>query len=168
MHMRKLIVPGIYRHFKNKFYIAVAQSKPVKETKNLKEVFHVLHTEKEVPMIIYEKDGEFVHNSDIDNGELAVYKSLYDDGSYARPLAMFLSLRDKIKYPNYDQEYRMEFITTTDNENLRNAISSTKELFNDYSDRFDTMTDEQKIRVGRSIIVAQNSLIDSIDLNFNK
>ena len=81
---------------------------------------------------------------------------------------MFLSLRDKTKYPNYDQEYRMEFITTTDNENLRNAISSTKELFSDYNDRFKTMTDEQKIRVGRSIIVAQNSLINSIDLSFNK
>ena len=62
----------------------------------------------------------------------------------------------------------MEFIATTDNENLRNAISSTKELFNDYNDRFKTMTDEQKIRVGRSIIVAQNSLINSIDLSFNK
>lgn len=166
--MRKLIIPGIYRHFKGKMYIAVAQSKPVKETENLKEVFHVLHTEKEVPIIIYEKDNEFVHDSNIDNGELAVYKSLYDDTAYARSLPMFLSLRDKTKYPNYDQEYRMEFITTTDNENLRNAISSTKELFNDYNDRFKTMTDEQKIRVGRSIIVAQNSLINSIDLSFNK
>ena len=166
--MRKLIVPGIYKHFKGKMYIAVAQSKPAKDTKNLKEVFHVLHTEKEVPITIYKKDNEFVHNSDMDSGKLAVYKSLYDDKSYARPLAMFLSLRDKVKYPDYDQEYRMEFITTTDNENLRNAISSTKELFNDYNDRFKTMTDEQKIRVGRSIIVAQNSLINSIDLSFNK
>jgi hypothetical protein len=43
--------------------------------------------------------------------ELVVYKAMYGDyKKYARPIDMFLSKVDKVKYPNVEQEYRMEFI----------------------------------------------------------
>lgn len=43
--------------------------------------------------------------------KLAIYQAMYDDGIiYARPMNMFFSKRDKLKYPNYSQEYRLEVI----------------------------------------------------------
>lgn len=43
--------------------------------------------------------------------EMVVYKTMYGDyKKYVRPIDMFLSKVDKIKYPDVEQEYRMEFI----------------------------------------------------------
>ncbi len=42
--------------------------------------------------------------------QYAVYRQLYDDNKlYVRPLEMFMSKVDKIKYPDVGQEYRFEF-----------------------------------------------------------
>lgn len=41
--------------------------------------------------------------------KLVIYRALYEDAKlYARPYDMFLSKVDKEKYPNVDQEYRLE------------------------------------------------------------
>ena len=46
-----------------------------------------------------------------DETKYVVYRALYGDRKlYIRPLDMFLSKVDKVKYPNVEQVYRFELI----------------------------------------------------------
>ena len=47
--------------------------------------------------------------------DLVMYKAMYGDyKKYVRPIDMFLSKVDKVKYPDAKQKYRMEFIELTE------------------------------------------------------
>lgn len=108
---RKLVVPGIYRHFKNKLYCTIGKSIMDKNAGVYAFAMYATHTETKERIRIYTDGYGYVHDPYFENGSLVLYKSLYDDTAvYARPLDMFLSKTDKEKYPNAIQEYRMELV----------------------------------------------------------
>ena len=129
MKDRKIVVPGIYRHFKHTedgipnnymyctMFVAKAVDKKVIqefcerfETKVL-PIIWVKYTEKKdkrIPLFLI--DGEYKFWNDDCNQDLLVYKSLYDgEQPYARPYDMFMSEVDHEKYPNVKQKYRFEY-----------------------------------------------------------
>ena len=81
--MRSFMPGDIVRHFKRELV-------DEKTNEYLYEIIHVAtHTET----------GE----------EFMIYRALYGSfGVYARPLAMFMSEVDHVKYPNIHQKYRFE------------------------------------------------------------
>ena len=56
------------------------------------------YTEFGTKFMIYKKDDKFYHDTKESTDTLAIYRSLYNAGSYGRPLEMFLSKIDKEKY----------------------------------------------------------------------
>lgn len=125
--------PGIYKHFKGKYYATLDVSIGIPkdyfisllsrgETFELLGTVKICGTEPEgySLTIFKDRDGLFVHI--IDNTpeiynipqRLVIYKALYDTDSptYGRPIESFLSLTDRNKYSKeeYPQHYRMELV----------------------------------------------------------
>ena len=82
--MREVKAGQIYKHFKGfkAYVITIAK-----------------HSETGEDLVIY-----------VCNSDCVKDKGNHQDGIYARPLSMFLSEVDHIKYPDVEQKYRFELI----------------------------------------------------------
>lgn len=125
--------PGIYKHFKGKYYATLDVSIGIPkdyyisllsrgETLESIGTVKICGTEPEgyLLSIFKDRDGLLVHV--IDNTpevcnipqRLVIYKALYDTDSptYGRPIESFLSLTDRSRYGKgeYPQHYRMELV----------------------------------------------------------
>lgn len=120
-------IPAIYKHFKEEIggedmlYAVSGISVPISfetflmidEVLSLRgdklEVHTFYHTELEKEFPVYRVKGEYFHPSDNDSEKLVIYTGLYGDRqTFVRPLPMFLSKVDKIKYPKAKQKFRLE------------------------------------------------------------
>lgn len=113
MSERVLEIGKVYNHFKNKKYkVYGITSKANIVSKDF--AFEAIHTETNNKYIVYyTKYGNFIAiNKDtgiILKDICVVYQALYGERLYyLRPYDMFMSKRDKKKYPKYTQEYRFE------------------------------------------------------------
>jgi len=127
MNNREIKIGKKYRHFKGKLYrtVALYDSSNIEEgTINIEnyrdyavnvidnltdEPLKVIVSKwelKDVPyeIIILDKNGNRLQ------GTYVLYTGLYEPyGFYVRKVESFISLTDKVKYPNSTQKYRFEY-----------------------------------------------------------
>lgn len=149
MKDRKIVVPGIYRHFKhtedgipnNYMYCTMFVAKAV-DKKVIQEfcerfktkvlpIIWVKYTEKKdkrIPLFLI--DGEYKFWNGDCNQDLLVYKSLYDgEQPYARPYDMFMSEVDHEKYSEITQKYRFEYAGGIQLKNIDLSNVSTRKQY---------------------------------------
>ena len=164
--MRKLQYPAIYKHFKGMYYATMGISKPTNSTEGMTEVLEIKHTELGTRFMIYKKDNDFYHNEKDSSDTLAIYRSLYDAGSYGRPLEMFLSKVDKEKYRFANQEYRLELVEILNNdEKVEDRAKNIIDKFNKYMSEISNIENDEKLSAAIALLTEQQTLINAILLN---
>ena len=164
--MRKLQYPAIYKHFKGMHYATMGISEPVKNVEGMTEVLEIKHTELGTRFMIYKKDDKFYHNEKESTDTLAIYRSLYDAGSYGRPLEMFLSKVDKEKYRFANQEYRLELVEILNNdEKVEDRAKNIIDKFNKYMSEISNIENDEKLSAAIALLTEQQTLINAILLN---
>lgn len=123
--MKVIKYPGIYKHFKGKYYATMGVSTPmsfddidefcmksnIKAFKLLKFETRYTETESYKGVHIFEIEGQWHHMTEQCKDLLILYKSLCDNnGAYTRSYNIFMSEVDKEKYPNASQKYRFELV----------------------------------------------------------
>ena len=77
--MREIKIGGIYKHFKNKYYL------------------------------VLDIVNDCESNNEVEYRKVVIYQALYGDNlKWARPYEMFNSEVDHVKYPDVEQKYRFE------------------------------------------------------------
>ena len=164
--MRKLQYPAIYKHFKGMYYATMGISEPVENVEGMTEVLEIKHTELGTRFMIYKKDDKFYHNEKESTDALAIYRSLYDAGSYGRPLEMFLSKVDKEKYRFANQEYRLELVEILNNdEKVEDRAKNIIDKFNKYMSEISNIENDEKLSAAIALLTEQQTLINAILLN---
>ncbi|GAA0101531.1 hypothetical protein UT300012_22460 [Paraclostridium bifermentans] len=116
---KRLCINGVYRHFKGNIegepalYLLSALVKPIPgniDKCDLKELKFIREDTGELISIYKTGENYFYEEKDM-NGVYVIYTALYGNRlTYIRNIDVFLSSRDKVKHPNYDQEYRFELV----------------------------------------------------------
>ena len=164
--MRKLQYPAIYKHFKGMYYATMGISEPVENVEGMTEVLEIKHTELGTRFMIYKKDDKFYHNEKESTDALAIYRSLYDAGSYGRTLEMFLSKVDKEKYRFANQEYRLELVEILNNdEKVEDRAKNIIDKFNKYMSEISNIENDEKLSAAIALLTEQQTLINAILLN---
>ena len=164
--MRKLQYPAIYKHFKGMYYASMGISEPIENVEGMAEVLEIKHTELGTKFMIYKKDDKFYHDIKESTDTLAIYRSLYDVGSYGRPLEMFLSKVDKEKYRFANQEYRLELVEILNNdEKVEDRAKNIIDKFNKYMSEISNTENDEKLSAAIALLTEQQTLINAILLN---
>lgn len=155
---RKLVVPGIYKHFKRKddgalnnyTYAVVGVAETIDESRlkleNINEGHGYLAVETEsnrsVKVLLGKDDKLYIpqRNWIIHEGKYVIYKSMYDGEVWARPLEMFLSEVDHNKYPGIKQKYRFEYVGGIQLKNLDLSNVALDDAYYKASEENDSFT----------------------------
>lgn len=112
--MERMLVPGLYKHFKDKIYMVIGKTNPVGGYIDIVDdvltIFIAKDSETGENISVYvDKNGQILAKDD--GKQYVLYQAMYTyKEMYVREYNMFMSEVDKEKYPKAAQKYRFEKI----------------------------------------------------------